>query len=333
VTMLYSADDLAAFAKKLDPFLHPYAAWQTYSTLEPVEVVDLIVCNLNKRNVSGFDERLKQARKDHSSSSFFGLLSELKVAKLFSETDMAFSFLHTRKTPSPDFCVKTDAGEIYIEVTTFGKHYPALQACEEQLQKIDPRFKFGRRYALETTYEGQQPNKPFPDTKIIQLISERLKAYSGKQLNAHTVPVWGSPSEHTLFGLLIDDEIERLADPHNKNGDDHVSTREFIEEVLDKKKDKNNLKNLRPNVLWVEGFWITEWQTAEMNKVPWDSINWPSEIDALVLTVCGIDSTYSSKSIKFFSMRSDMETSKKDCLIAFFEKLFPNWLASAEVIP
>jgi hypothetical protein len=333
VTTLYSAHDLATFAKKLDPLLHPYAVWKNYSASTPVDIVDLIVCNLTKRNVSGFDERLKQARSDHSSSSFFGLLSELKVAGLFAETEIAFCFLHTRKKPSPDFCVKTDAGEIYLEVTTFEKHYPALQACEEQLQKIDPRFKFGRRHALIPTYEGQQRNKSFPGTKIIQLISERLEAYSGKQLNAHKVPVWGNPSKHTLFGLLIDDEIESLADPNNANGDDHVSTKEFIQEVLDNKKDKNNLKNLRPNVLWVEGFRITEWQTAEMYRVPWDSINWPSEIDALIFTVCGIDSTYNSKSVKFLSMRSDMETSKKDCLIAFFEKLFPNWLASAEVIP
>jgi hypothetical protein len=329
---LYSADALETFAGKLYPLVHPYTSWQTYSSREPQRVVDLIVGCLSRKAVSGFDKRLKQAQTDHSISSFYGFLSELKVASLLAEKDITFSFLLTSNNPSPDFRAEIDSKKIYVEVTTPRKHYPALQACEEGLQKIDHRFKFGRKYALMPTYEGHQPGKPFAEIEIYKLIEKRLADYSDEPLKANPIPVWGNSDEHTLFGLLVDDQIERVPDPNNAHGDHHDSTAKFIQEILDAKKNKNNLKNLRPNILWVEGLWIAEWQTAEMDKVPWNDLNWPDEIDALVLTVCGIDSTYSSESVKFVSLRSDLDAVNKACILSLLSKLFPNWLSEAEVV-
>jgi hypothetical protein len=330
---LYDAAQLKVFAEKHAPLTHPYQAWRGYKNQAPIRLLDSIVCELARKNIPGYDKRLNQARKDHAPDAFYGLLAELKFAKLLVDKGVEYSFLHVGENPSPDFCVKVDTGEIYVEVTMHRKLYPALQACEEALQKIDSRFRFSRKYGLRPIYEGWKDRTPFPPTKnIYKTIRERLACYTGKPLATHAVPVWGNPQVHNLYGALVDENLESEPDPDNAHGDDRDSTAKFIQEVLDAKKDKNNLKNSRPNVLWVEGLWITEWQTAEMGRVPWNTLKWPEEIDALVLTVCGIDSAYSPESVKCINLRSGLEEVNKKRIQSFLSKLFPNWLNDWEVV-
>jgi hypothetical protein len=75
---------------------------------------------------------------------------------------------------------------------------------------------------------------------------------------------------------------------NNAHGNPDFSADVYIKEIIDNKKDKNDLKNHRPNCLMVNGLGVDFQNLFISNRVK--NLNYEDEvIDSLILNACGID--------------------------------------------
>ena len=88
--------------------------------------------------------------------------------------------------------------------------------------------------------------------------------------------------------LLMEGEGEYQPNLNNAHGNPDFSADVYIKEIIDNKKDKNDLKNHRPNCLMVNGLGVDFQNLFISNRVK--NLNYEDEvIDSLILNACGID--------------------------------------------
>jgi hypothetical protein len=315
---LYRNTDLDKFKCEAPFFTHPYEHWNSYS-FKPIDLLEQMADRL--QNTTGFCERLEQARDNIKNPlNFFGFITELKVADFLKRSKCEPEFIVTNDVDaSPDFKL---CNELYVEVHTIQKYFFALVRAEEELQKIDVRFRFKRRMALP-------PSSNINWQEYFPKLKAEIENWKSKKLEKNPQTLIGDWAKENLVAELHDDTILRDADIHNAHGNAANTVIQYLTEAIGNKKInrsadtlKNDLNNCRPNVLWLEFLYLqdeimmTDWQ-----KFDFTQIVMPSDLDSIVVSVCGIDKGYDESEKLMLLLNEKISTDYSAKITQWFNSL------------
>jgi hypothetical protein len=88
--------------------------------------------------------------------------------------------------------------------------------------------------------------------------------------------------------ILLEGKGEYQPDANNAHGDPADSWPVFLNEIIEAKKNSNNLKNCRPKLVMANGLGLDFQFSHDKGLL---AANLPSSIDEIWISVCGIDET------------------------------------------
>ena len=92
------------------------------------------------------------------------------------------------------------------------------------------------------------------------------------------------------FEIVIEGDGEYQSNPDNAHGAPTESRPVFLSEIIKAKKDSNNLRCSRPNMLLVNGLGV-DFQNTFFDEQPRDDRFESCAIDEVWIAACGIDET------------------------------------------
>lgn len=291
---IYSQGDLDKFRGAAPFFTHPYQHWKSYES-----DVDSRIGKMadDLENVKGFCERLRQARNNVKEPlDFFSFVTELKVAHFLQGNQLEPEFLraksaHRKLVAAPDLKLKNG---FFIEVHSPTKYFFALHRAEEELQKIDCRFRFKRRMGLP-------PSGQINWDEYWPRLESEVRKWAGKALKHNPQVLVGNWAIENLVAELHDNAQLEEPDINNAHGSPENTSMNYLKEAIRNKTEyaegkfilKNGLSIHRPNVLWLELLFLQqELQATNWQLFDFSEIYMPSELDSIVVSICGIDDGY-----------------------------------------
>ena len=222
---------------------------------------------------------------------FHHFLWLLQCYEYFSQRGLIVSFPASNNEAKPDLLIKRQGQEgIYAECYFYSKWWPRVQYFEALLCKIDKNLSIKRTYNVKS----DASNNPFcdeSDDKFAIAIDHLVTALRPDSLaNLRAAAQLASPQTVCEFGNLTI-QLEGTGDYQpapNAHGDAAKSWPVFLKEIFRAKKNSNNLKGSRPNMVMVNAlgpdyqFSLPESQGPQSEKLP-------CSIDEIWLSACGID--------------------------------------------
>jgi hypothetical protein len=319
VSAFLSSDDLKLYEGRAPFFTHPYQHWTTYREYRPDHLFDTWLEELRISLGAKFTVREDDAKRDLDPLNFFGFYSEVKVAQFVQSKIQNFEF--TADINCPDF--KCD--DVFIEVTSPLKKEAVLVRLQEELAKIDKRFRLRRRNAVALSILDEDPYT-FGErvwTAIQPLLLESRKFTT---LSLSPQCIWGDRENDNLWGELIDESIYQTANPHNAHGDGRNSVIQFSNELLKSKVGKNGLSSHHPNIVWAESLYLTEFQSDGHRELEWHLLRPMRDIDVVLITASGLDASYDAHSSRVIFALENKTANANDVAAAkrLIFQLFPD---------
>ena len=250
----------------------------------------------NAKKADGWENEYEKwsKGKDHWAikwDRFNQFLWFLQCFEYFSENSQSVSF-PTSKEKAPDLCVqKADGQKVFVECYYYTKWWGREHFLEHLLNAIDTKLKIKRKYNISYKESGNpMAEKNFVETLAIlkdNLTKARLLEHRN---NAVTV----SPQvvcDIGDFAILLEGDGEYQPDDNNAHGDPSNSLDVFVQEIIDHKKDKNDLEGHSPNLLMVNSLSL-DFQLA-FCKNP-QQVNMPEYLDEVRIYKCGINGRVSN---------------------------------------
>lgn len=321
---IYLQGDLDKFAGAAPYFTHPYQHWKNYECC-----VDILLEKMadELQNAKGFCERLKQARNNVKDPlDFFSFTTELKVAHFLHDNKFEPEFIKGKSVASPDFKLKNG---FVVEVHAPTKYFFGLVRAEEELQKLDDRFRFKRRIGVPLS---SQINWIEYWPKLVTEIGK----WAGKELKCNPQVLVGNWANENLVAELVDDSQLQDPDIHNAHGRPENTSLTFLNEAIRNKTEctdgkirlKNGLDNFHPNILWLEFLFLQEeLQVTNWSRFDFSAIKMPAGLDSVVVSVCGIDRGYQDCERPMLLLNEEISTESRDSVTQWFNTL--NWHQSS----
>jgi hypothetical protein len=287
---IYRQEDLDKFMSEAPFFTHPYQHWRSYVSFSADTLLGKMGDDL--QNAKGFCERLKQARNNVKNPlDFFSFTTELKVGHFLYNNKFEPEFIKANSVASPDFKLKNG---FFLEVHAPTKYFFGLVRAEEELQKLDCRFRFKRRMGLPPSRQINW-NESWPE------LETEVRKWVGKKLKRNPQVLVGNWASENLVGELVDNS--RLSDPdiNNAHGRPEYTSKIYLNEAIRNKTEcsdgktrlRNGLDNSHPNILWREFLFLQEeLQVTDWKKFDFSEIKMPAGLDSIVVSMCGIDRGY-----------------------------------------
>lgn len=218
---------------------------------------------------------------------FYQFLWLLQCFEYFIEFDLDISFPSER--PAPDLRIKTVSNTIFAECTFYSKWWCNEIFLTDLLELIDINISVRRPHNLPLDEE----NNPFSERNFLenlrnisrQLTPEFIE--DARQKATISSPLVLFEFENPNFQIILNGSGRYTANPNNAHGRPQNSLPTFLKEIIDSKKEENNLRNSRPNILMVNALGI-DFQTILFRDAIRNSFQ-DEEIDEVWLAACGID--------------------------------------------
>jgi hypothetical protein len=320
---IYLQEDLDKFMGAAPFFTHPYHHWKSYESCV-ASLLGRMADDL--QNVKGFRERLKQARNNVKEPlDFFSFTTELKVAHFLQTNNFEPEFIraksaHGETVASPDFKLKNG---FFIEVHAPTKYFLELVRAEEELQKLDCRFRFKRRM-------GVPPSRQINWIEYWPKLEAEVRKWAGNELERNPQVLVGNWATENLVAELRDNSRLEYPDMHNAHGSPENTSMIYLNEAIRNKTEctdgkirlKNGLANYRPNILWLEFLFLQEeLQATNWNLFDFSEIKMPAELDSIVVSICGIDKGYQDSEKPMLLLNEEICSASGDGITQWFNSL------------
>jgi hypothetical protein len=222
---------------------------------------------------------------------FHHFLWLLQCYEYFSQRGHIVSFPASNNEAKPDLLIKRQGQEeIYAECFFYSKWWPREFYFENLIHQIDENLSIKRIYNVG----GDATNNPFysDDRFTIALDTLATALTQNSLVNLRFAAQQASPQkvcEIVGFSILLegDGEYQPSANAH---GDAAFSFPVYLKEIITAKKDSNNLKGSRPNMVMVNALGL-DFQFSFPESLDQVSAiaELPGSIDEIWISVCGID--------------------------------------------
>jgi hypothetical protein len=225
--------------------------------------------------------------------SFHHFLWLLQCYEYLSQSGLNVSFpASNHGNAMPDLLIKRQGqGEIYAECFFYSKWWPREHFLEELLLKIDHNLSIKRAYNVVTV-----PSKnPFSsDDQFIIALDQLATALTPNRLAELQAAAQEAYPQNVCeigdFAVLLDGE--GVYQPsQNAHGDPAYSWPVFVNEIIKAKKNSNNLKGSRPNMVMVNALGLDFQFSLNNGPGQGSPIELPCSIDEVWISACGIDAT------------------------------------------
>lgn len=323
---IYLQEDLDKFMGSAPFFTHPYQHWKGYEC-HVNSFLEKMAADL--KDVKGFCARLEQARNNVKAPlDFFSFTTELKVAHFLQTNKFEPEFIraksaHGKSVASPDF--KLNNG-YFIEVHAPTKYFFELVRAEEELQKLDCRFRFKRRMGLP-------PSRQINWNEYWPKLESEVRKWAGKQLERNPQVLVGTWATENLVAELHDNSWLEDPDIHNAHRSPENTSITYLNEAIRNKTEctdgkirlKNGLNDHRPNILWLEFLFLqSELKATNWNLFDFSEVKVPPGLDSIVVSVCGIDRGYGDSEKPMLLLNEEICTESGDKITQWFNSLHWN---------
>ncbi len=189
---------------------------------------------------------------------------------------------------SPDLKISfKNHKELYVECYVYSKWWFVEAFVQDIIKLID------KNLSLERIYNIKHDAKQTPPRDALVSILEKLGEVTSDSELVNARKKAAKKSPYIMYNkdglkLLMEGEGEYQPNLNNAHGNPDFSADVYIKEIINNKKDKNDLKNHRPNCLMVNGLGDDFQNLFVSNRVK--NLNYEDEvIDSLILNACGID--------------------------------------------
>jgi hypothetical protein len=225
--------------------------------------------------------------------TFWALIWQLQVAEHFCKQGATVRWMGN----GPDLRVDNDDGCMFVECYTFRKSFDKICFLQDLLTALDSQGRLRITYdlCLPMSLQPEQFDhlmQPFVDeTAIVRFESDAEQRY----------PVIVSQLEETSIAVLFEGNDVSAYDPSvfpKSVGSPALYFGVALKEMLNAKKGSNNsLSQHRPNRVFVNALLSADFQFSNSSQQvtePYE-VTLPAEIDAVSLTILGIDEELSEE--------------------------------------
>jgi hypothetical protein len=221
----------------------------------------------------------------------------LQCYEYFARRKCEVSFPVSKKKARPDLLIKRAGHEdLFAECFLYTKWWPREEYLEILLRKIDENLSIRRIYNIPRSDSDHPLSSDESLVKALRQVAENLTVEKLSELRARALQT--SPQtvcEIGDFKVLLRGGGDYQADPNNAHGDPDYSWPKFVSEIIDAKKNRNNLKVCRPNLLMVNGLGLDfQFSHSKSSSLAYPTVEHLENIDEIWLSVCGIDETLES---------------------------------------
>jgi hypothetical protein len=224
---------------------------------------------------------------------FYQFLWLIQCYEYFSRSGHNVSFPVSKKEARPDLLImRQGLGKLYVECYFYTKWWLREEYIGELLSKIDKNLSIKRIFNIKRNASSNPFSLNDQFVKLLMgletaLAEERLVELraAAQQLSPQKV------CDIADFTIILKGKGETQAG-ENYHGDHRYSWPVYVREIIDAKKDENNLKVCRPNLLMVNGlsldFQVSFPENVDQRPLFRERI---SSIDEIWISKCGIDET------------------------------------------
>lgn len=216
----------------------------------------------------------------------------LQCYENFSQRGCDVSFPVSNKEARPDLLIKRKGHEdLFAECFFYTKWWPREEYLGILLCKIDENLSIKRIYNILRNASDHPFSSDERLIKALKHVAKELTVVKFAELQA--AAQLASPQKVCEIGdfkIVLSGHGEYQPDPDNAHGDPDYSWPKFVGEIIEAKKNNNNLRVCRPNILMVNGLGL-DFQFSHSKS---SSLEFPipvhlENIDEIWLSVCGID--------------------------------------------
>ena len=226
------------------------------------------------------------AKKWDKFHQFFWLL---QCYEFFVERGHKVSFPASRQTAMPDLLVERQGqAAIHVECFFYTKWWHRELFLEDLLRFVDPNLTIKR-----THHVAPNPvNNPISAQSDDQFI-EALAVLASELTQLKLAPLRAAAQKVSPQSVCKIGDVSIFLEGSgeyqpglNAHGDPAASWPVFVNEIITAKKNSNNLKGLRPNIVMANGLGVDfQLSFVEGSQVP----ELPCSIDEIWISACGID--------------------------------------------
>ena len=273
------------------PYYCHYLAWRlgAWNNDNLFEVFDeLLGIGSNLDNWDG----KKNLTSDCTFGTFWSLLWELQMAKLFLQCGANVEWM----PKGPDLKVATSEEEFYVECYVYRKSFEIEEFAKELFGRIDLNVRLFHQYYLPFSLPKDGETDAFLD-RLFRPYLDPLFLEGKRRLAEYNYPVdLPVPESSRDLQVYLDGPNIEKYDPTLElweSGDSEQYLKLVLREIIGNKRDSNNLKNCRPNILAVNLLLSNDFQNASRWRIPLNKEmpepDYGVTLDGVMYCSCGIN--------------------------------------------
>lgn len=277
--------------EEVGPYYSHFMAWRLGTWFGDEWFAFLEELLVASSGIPGWDARRFLDGCDHR--AFWGFIWELQVAHwLVHSNEGEVTWLST----GPDLLFEGSESELYVECTTYQKSYALERFISELLNHIDPHlaiqhtpltiFSLPKNGEVDAFLDDLL--RPLIDNKHLAQVAAEATVRSPRRLR---VPE-GVNNLYLLYEADNPEEID-VDQPWATTGSPSDFLNIAWKEVLDNKRESNQLELKRPNLVAIN-FLLGDYQLASILRDTEPTLDFGSTFDAILISACGIDKVPSS---------------------------------------
>lgn len=284
------------------PYCCHYMAWRlgTWATDLPFQrLEELLRCAEKLPNWKHEQSLLSQ----YDFADFWSLVWQLQVAEYLCDVGSEVSW----NNGGPDLSASVNGRRWYVECYVPRKSFGMLNFLADLLEQLDASIQVRYDLCMPFQLPLDLSRSDFIDAILSTFLNpanlEKAKNEASKEWPVLIYKHSGSSLQIYVEGDDLD--VYRPGIVSNQTGSRANYFEVVLREVLKAKQGKNQLAQHRPNLVAVNFLLSTDFQFA-INSIPPDS--WPigidvgTDIDAMAISVLGIDQQLTKSSLKFLYM-------------------------------
>lgn len=238
----------------------------------------------------GWENEFKDFKKDRRYETYWGLLWQMQVAEFLVGKGAKVAW----NASGPDLNVSVNGRQFWVECYAYQKSFGIESFLCELLMKIHPQIKVTHNFCQKFSIPQDQDLVGVLK-KIVRLIDEGFIEQKIKQAEKEYPVYLETPKECANLKIYIEGSNSNNYNP-GLNKDETGSPSEYwkvaLGEAMKSKKDSNELRVHRPNVLAINyalsaDFQLADWRRKDLSESL--SVCLPDSIDAAFFCVCGVD--------------------------------------------
>jgi hypothetical protein len=221
---------------------------------------------------------------------FHHFLWLLQCYEYFLQRGLNVSFPASNNEAKPDLLIRRLGQEVlYAECYFYSKWWHQEHFLEDLLGFVNPNLRIERKYNLSSNASTNLLAAESEDQFIALLghLATALQPDELAKLKSAAKKAWPRTVYETdAFNIILKGSGEYRSDANNAHGNPADSWPVFMKEVIEAKKQSNNLNGSHPNIVMVNGLGV-DFQLSHGHAA--STAELPSSIDEIWIAKCGID--------------------------------------------